>query len=173
MFNGERIIADDSKCVACQRCVVMCPASAIKVIKNDSFLPPHGNYTQRIRNIIWAQSGNGGVLLSATGNDRPIPSIFDDLLLDACQVTNPAIDPLRETIETKVYFGRKPQKLQFSSSKKDFSDVELNTHFMPNFEINMPTSCYEIRSRFNTALSLCKRSRGLHYACLRRSASLP
>jgi len=90
-FNGERIIADNSKCVACQRCVSMCPGNAIRIIKNDSYLPPHGNYTQRIRNIIWAQSGAGGVLLSATGNDRPIRSIFDDLLLDACQVTNPSI----------------------------------------------------------------------------------
>ncbi|KKM05432.1 hypothetical protein LCGC14_1754200, partial [marine sediment metagenome] len=105
-FNGEKIVAEDTKCVACQRCVVMCPGKAIQIVHNNSYLPPHGNYTTKIRNIIWAQSGEGGVLLSATGNDRPIRSIFDDLLLDACQVTNPSIDPLRETIETKIFFGR-------------------------------------------------------------------
>lgn len=137
-FNGERIIADDTKCVACQRCVTMCPGKAIRVVQNDSYLPPHGNYTQRIRNIIWAQSGNGGVLLSATGNDRPIRSIFDDLLLDACQVTNPAIDPLRETIETKVFFGRKPQKLDFSMDPINPDKVSLKTKFYPHFEIDMP-----------------------------------
>jgi glutamate synthase domain-containing protein 2 len=137
-FNGERIIADDSQCVACQRCVAMCPGKAIRVIQNDSYLPPHGNYTRRIRNIIWAQSGNGGVLLSATGNDRPIRVIFDDLLLDACQVTNPAIDPLRETIETKIFFGRKPQKLEFTVDENDSSEFSLKTKLMPHFEIDMP-----------------------------------
>ncbi len=137
-FNGEKIIADDSKCVACQRCVSMCPGKAIRVVKDESYLPQHGNYTQRIRNIIWAQSGNGGVLLSATGNDRPIRSIFDDLLLDACQVTNPSIDPLRETIETKIFFGRKPQQLDFSVDPKDPNKVSLKTEFLPHFEIDMP-----------------------------------
>ncbi|MFX0188936.1 MAG: glutamate synthase-related protein [Candidatus Hodarchaeota archaeon] len=137
-FNGERIIADDTKCIACQRCVTMCPGKAIQVVQNESYLPPHGHYTRRIRNIIWAQSGNGGVLLSATGNDRPIRTIFDDLLLDACQVTNPAIDPLRETIETKVFFGRKPSKLEFLMDEKDPAKVSLKTEFYPHFEIDMP-----------------------------------
>ena len=137
-FNGEKIIADDSKCVACNRCVVMCPGKAIRIVENDSYLPPHGNYTRRIRNIIWAQSGAGGVLLSATGNDRPIRSIFDDLLLDACQVTNPSIDPLRETIETKTFFGRKPKKLKFCVSENNPEDIKLKTEFHPNFEISIP-----------------------------------
>jgi NAD-dependent dihydropyrimidine dehydrogenase PreA subunit len=137
-FNGEKIVPDDSKCVACQRCVVMCPAGAIKIHENKSYLPPHGNYNRRIRNIIWAQSGNGGVLLSATGNDRPIRTIFDDLLLDACQVTNPSIDPLRETIETRVFFGRKPKKINFSTESNDPNQISLKTEFMPNFEIDMP-----------------------------------
>lgn len=137
-FNGERIISEDSKCVACQRCVAMCPASAIRIVPNDSFLPPHGNYTRRIRNIIWGQSGEGGVLLSATGNDRPIKSIFDDLLLDACQVTNPSIDPLRETIETKIFFGRKPKKIEFSTDPNHIENITLKTEFRPNFEIDMP-----------------------------------
>ena len=136
--HNNIIIADDSKCVACQRCVSMCPGKAIRVVQNDSYLPAHGNYTRRIRNIIWAQSGNGGVLLSATGNDRPIRTIFDDLLLDACQVTNPSIDPLRETIETKVFFGRKPGRLDFFVDKDNEEKVSLKTEFMPNFEIDMP-----------------------------------
>ncbi|MFW9941000.1 MAG: glutamate synthase-related protein [Candidatus Thorarchaeota archaeon] len=137
-FNGEQIVAEDHKCVACQRCVVMCPGKAIRIVQNESFLPPHGHYTRKIRNIIWAQSGNGGVLLSATGNDRPIRSIFDDLLLDACQVTNPSIDPLRETIETKIIFGRKPKKLTFVSDPDDLEKISLKTNLMPNFEIDMP-----------------------------------
>ena len=137
-FNGEKIIVEDQKCVACQRCVVGCPGKAILIAQNNSYLPPHGNYTTKIRNIIWAQSGEGGVLLSATGNDRPIRSIFDDLLLDACQVTNPSIDPLRETIETKIFFGRKPKSLEFIAESDDLNDVSLKTKILPNFEIDMP-----------------------------------
>ena len=137
-FNGERIVTESHKCVACQRCVVMCPGKAIHISQSESCLPPHGNYTRKIRNIIWAQSGNGGVLLSATGNDRPIRSIFDDLLLDACQVTNPSIDPLRETIETKIFFGRKPKKLEFIGESDDLNDISLKTKILPNFEIDMP-----------------------------------
>ncbi|MFW9989553.1 MAG: glutamate synthase-related protein [Candidatus Odinarchaeota archaeon] len=137
-FNGEKIVSDDQKCVACQRCAVMCPGNAIRIVQNESFLPPHGNYTRKIRNIIWAQSGDGGVLLAATGNDRPIRSIFDDLLLDACQVTNPSIDPLREKIETKIFFGRKPEKLTFISDQDNLEGVSLKTKLMPNFEIDMP-----------------------------------
>jgi glutamate synthase domain-containing protein 2 len=136
-FNGERIISDDSKCVACQRCAVMCPSKAIRITQNECFLTPHAHYDRRIRNIIWAQSGDGGVLLSATGNDRPIRTIFDDLLLDACQITNPSIDPLRETIETKIFFGRKPNKLEFLFTDNS-NDITLRTKFMPNFEIDMP-----------------------------------
>ena len=137
-FNGDQIIAKNAKCVACQRCVVMCPGKAIHISHNDSCLPPHGNYTEKVRNIIWAQSGIGGVLLSATGNDRPIRSIFDDLLLDACQVTNPSIDPLRETIETKVFLGRKPKEIDFNIDSDDFNTISLKTNIFPNIEIDMP-----------------------------------
>ena len=137
-FNGERIVIDHHKCVACQRCVVMCPEQAIYISENRSCLPPHGNYTRKVRNIIWAQSGSGGVLLSATGNDRPIRSIFDDLLLDACQVTNPSIDPLRETIETQVFFGRKPKQLDVLMDRDELNEISLTTKFLPNFELAMP-----------------------------------
>ncbi|MFO8019255.1 MAG: glutamate synthase-related protein [Promethearchaeia archaeon] len=137
-FNGERIVPDKFKCVACQRCAVMCPGGAIQIVENKSYLPPHGNYDRRIRNIIWAQSGKGGVLLSATGNDRSIRNIFDDLLLDACQVTNPSIDPLRETIETRIFFGRKPRKINFCVNKDDPNQISLKTELMPNLEIDMP-----------------------------------
>ncbi|MFX1258585.1 MAG: glutamate synthase-related protein, partial [Promethearchaeota archaeon] len=58
--------------------------------------------------------------------------------LDACQVTNPAIDPLRETIETKVFFGRKPKRLEFTTDNVDPFEVSLKTELMPHFEIDMP-----------------------------------
>jgi glutamate synthase domain-containing protein 2 len=39
-------------------------------------------------------------------------NVFDHLLIDACQVTNPSIDPLREPMELRTYLGRKPDRLE-------------------------------------------------------------
>lgn len=137
-FNGEYIVPDHAACVACQRCATMCPASAITITRNPMIYPPHGTYTERIRRIIQAQSGTGGVLLSSTGNDLDYRVIFDDLLLDACQVTNPSIDPLREPVETKVFLGKKPAKLTFAVDPGSPRKVTLKSRFPPNFEMAMP-----------------------------------
>jgi glutamate synthase domain-containing protein 2 len=55
----------------------------------------------------------GGKLLVAMGADEDHPVYFDRLVLDACQVTNPSIDPLREPMELRTFLGRKPAKLEF------------------------------------------------------------
>ena len=49
----------------------------------------------------------GGILLTGMGNDRPYPIYWDHMLLNASQVTNPSIDPLREPMELKTYLGKK------------------------------------------------------------------
>jgi len=77
-------------CVACGRCISFCPTSAITVNELPSIYPKHA---------------------SSCGTDLQYRSIFDDLLLDAAQVTNPSIDPLREPIETRTYLGRRSGKL--------------------------------------------------------------
>ena len=71
-----------------------------------------------------SQASSGGVLLSSCGNDLPYESIFDDLLLDAAQVTNPSIDPLREPIETITYVGRRSGRMSVSSDGKIGPDSE-------------------------------------------------
>ena len=98
-------------CVACGRCMSFCPSNAITVTGIPSIFPYHPWFTERDRRAIAAQARSGGVLLSSCGTDLPYRSIFDDLLLDAAQVTNPSIDPLREPIETKTYLGRRSGKL--------------------------------------------------------------
>ena len=50
------------------------------------------------------------------GNDEPYLRIFDHLLLDACQVTNPSIDPLREPMEMRTFLGRKPDFIQVATN---------------------------------------------------------
>ncbi len=137
-FNGERIVADNEKCVDCQRCAVFCPAEAILIENYPLVYSPHGTYTERIRKIDWFQSSTGGVLLASTGTDVPYPVIFDDIVLDACQVTNPSIDPLREPVETKVFLGSKPARLDFDVDPGDENKVTMRTRFPPNFEMKMP-----------------------------------
>jgi glutamate synthase domain-containing protein 2 len=134
-FNGERIVPNHENCVACQRCAMKCPQEAITIIENPMAYTPHSAHTPRIRRIGWEQAGTGGVMLTSCGNDLPYPSIFDDLILDAAQVTNPAIDPLREPIETKTFFGGKPAKLDIKEDKKNIS---LKTKLPPNIELSLP-----------------------------------
>ncbi|MDR1328970.1 MAG: FMN-binding glutamate synthase family protein, partial [Oscillospiraceae bacterium] len=43
------------------------------------------------------------------GNPNDFPIYWDKMLLNASQVTNPSIDPLREPMETRVYLGAKNQ----------------------------------------------------------------
>ncbi len=134
-FNGERIVADNDNCVACERCARMCPQEAITIRTNPTSLQPHAAYDERIRRIGWEQASTGGVLLSSCGNDLPYRSVFDDLVLDAAQVTNPAIDPLREPIETRTYLGRKPSRLEFEETGEE---VSLVTRMPPNIRLNTP-----------------------------------
>ena len=54
-------------------------------------------------------------MLTGMGNDKPYLKIFDHLVLDACQVTNPSIDPLREPMELRTYLGRKPDSVEVES----------------------------------------------------------
>ena len=134
-FNGERIVAEHDNCVACHRCAMKCPQEAITIIDNPMAYPTHAAYDTRIRRIGWEQAGTGGVLLTSCGNDLPYNMIFDDLILDAAQVTNPAIDPLREPIETKTFFGAKPTQLEV---KEKGREVALKTKLPPNIELQLP-----------------------------------
>ena len=38
--DNNRMQADESKCVACHRCVALCPTRALKIVKTDHTLPP-------------------------------------------------------------------------------------------------------------------------------------
>ncbi len=110
-FN-ERPIPDDAKCRACHRCVTYCPAHCITIQKNELALRDNANWSNGLRKAVWRQAETGGVMLTGMGNDKPYESIFDKLVLDACQVTNPSIDPLREPMELRTYLGRKPDSVE-------------------------------------------------------------
>ncbi|MDD1767042.1 MAG: 4Fe-4S binding protein [Methanomassiliicoccales archaeon] len=130
---GDHIVATDG-CVACGRCAAFCPTGSIEIETIPNQFPPHANFTERIRRGIMSQASTGGVLLSSCGTDVEHPVIFDELLLDAAQVTNPSIDPLREEIETITFLGRRSGKLTVSE-KDSFSFI---SEIGPVIAMDMP-----------------------------------
>ena len=108
----DRPMPDHSKCRACHRCVTYCPAHCITIKRNELAFRDNDNWSPALRKAVWRQSEGGGVMLTSMGNDKPYPRLFDHLLLDACQVTNPSIDPLREPMELRTYIGRKPDSVE-------------------------------------------------------------
>ena len=133
-FDEEHktMLCDDAKCVNCQRCVSFCPAGALKIVKSDCSLRENANWSNETVKEIYKQANSGGVLLSSMGNPKPLPVYWDKILINASQVTNPSIDPLREPMETRVYLGKKPSKIQ---RRKDGS---LDCTLPPQLELSMP-----------------------------------
>ncbi|MBO4343135.1 MAG: alpha-hydroxy-acid oxidizing protein [Clostridia bacterium] len=133
-FSEERgiMISDETKCVNCQRCVSLCPTRALKIVKSDCTLRENANWQNDTIKEIYKQANSGGVLLSSMGNPKPLPVYWDKILINASQVTNPPIDPLREPMETKVFLGKKPTEISRDSSGK------LNFNLPPQIELAMP-----------------------------------
>lgn len=114
----DKMVADETSCVDCQRCVTLCPTRALKITKNENQFRENGNWSQQIMDEVYKQAGSGGVLLSAMGNPREYPVYWDKILLNASQVTNPPIDPLREPMETKTFLGKKDQEIHYDENGK-------------------------------------------------------
>ena len=112
-YSGERarMMSDEAKCVNCQRCVSLCPTRALKIVRSPCRLRENANWRDETIREIYRQAGSGGVLLSSMGNPRELPVYWDRILINASQVTNPPIDPLREPMETRVFLGAKPDKI--------------------------------------------------------------
>ncbi|MDD4497693.1 MAG: glutamate synthase-related protein, partial [Methanosarcinaceae archaeon] len=134
--EGDRIITESRKCTACMRCIAMCPRDAINLKENPVDYRSHPVWTREAREDVIRQARSGKIILSGMGNTQNHPIIFDRLLLDACQVTNPSIDPLREPMELRTYIGKKPSRLQFK--KTEAGDVELETKLAPNLRLETP-----------------------------------
>ncbi len=117
----------DEKCVNCHRCVCLCPTRALKIVKTDHTFRENANWSGSAITEIYKQAETGGVLLSSMGTPRNIPSYFDRILINASQVTNPSIDPLREPMETRTYLGKKnvPIERNPDGTLKDNLDAQL------------------------------------------------
>jgi len=76
-----------------------------------------------------------GVILTGMGCDKPYFTFWDRLVLNASQVTNPSIDPLREPMEIRTYLGSKPDHLELENTE---GDVVLVTELAPQLCLETP-----------------------------------
>ncbi|MCL1931188.1 MAG: FMN-binding glutamate synthase family protein, partial [Treponema sp.] len=129
---SNKMTADDAKCVNCHRCVSLCPTRALKIVKSGNTYKENANWSGKTINEVYRQAGTGGVLLSSMGNPEDFPVYFDKILLNASQVTNPSIDPLREPMETKVSLGAKPDRIERDNKGR------IKNNLPPQISLSMP-----------------------------------
>lgn len=134
--EGDGIAIQSRNCVACHRCLAFCPRDAIEIEEKPGDYRSHPVWTREAREAIFNQAKTGKIVLAGMGNALPYPIIFDRLLLDACQVTNPSIDPLREPMELRTYIGKKPSSLDLRHLEN--GDIQLCTKLSPNLQIETP-----------------------------------
>mgnify|MGYP003289575750 CR=1 FL=1 len=160
--DGKVIISDDAKCVNCQRCVSLCPTRAIKIVKSDCRMRENANWADDTIKEIYKQANSGGVLLSSMGNPKPFPVYWDKILINASQVTNPPIDPLREPMETKVFLGKKPDCIERDENGK------LINNLRPQLKLELPVmfsamSYGSISYNAHKSLALAAQQLGIYY----------
>jgi len=134
-MENNRIHVNSRQCVACHRCIAMCPRDAIDIEERPVDYRSHPVWTPEVREAIYNQARTGRIILAGMGNSVDYPIIFDRLVLDACQVTNPSIDPLREPMELRTYIGKKPSRIEFERVN---GDINLKTMLAPNLQLETP-----------------------------------
>lgn len=132
----DKIVPDSSLCKACGRCVAMCPEGALSVEYRAPAMAPNPHWRPDLVRNIYRQAEAGGVIITGMGNWLPYPVLWDHLLIDACQVTNPSIDPLREPMELRTFLGRKPDRLEFEHESD--GTLRLLTKVQPQIALETP-----------------------------------
>jgi glutamate synthase domain-containing protein 2 len=139
-FGAQVLDGDDydvrglnENCVCCHRCAVFCPTGAITIRPNPLSYRANVNWSPEAIDDVKKQAETGGILLTGMGNDKSYRIYWDHLVLNASQVTNPSIDPLREPMELRTYLGRKPDAVEI-----DPSTHSLKTQLAPQVAIEMP-----------------------------------
>jgi glutamate synthase domain-containing protein 2 len=131
--EDDEIRSREENCVGCHRCVVFCPTEALTIRRNPLDYRENYNWRPEVIEDIIKQSETGGVLLTGMGNDKSYRVYWDHLVLNASQVTNPSIDPLREPMELITYLGQKPDKVEFESVS-----LGLKTELAPQVKLEVP-----------------------------------
>ncbi len=132
LADADKMACDDAKCVNCHRCVALCPTRALKIVKSGNTYKENTNWSGKTMNELYRQADSGGVLLSSMGNPEDYPVYFDKMLINASQVTNPSIDPLREPMETRVSLGSKPREVERDEAGR------IRNNLPPQLSLSMP-----------------------------------
>ncbi len=132
-IDEDEIKSCEENCVGCHRCVVFCPTNALTIRRNPLDYRENYNWRPEVIEDIIKQAETGGVLLTGMGNDKSYRIYWDHLVLNASQVTNPSIDPLREPMELTTYLGQKPDKVEFKPGS-----LELRTELAPQVKLDVP-----------------------------------
>lgn len=136
LYYDERtdsIQPTEKNCTGCHRCVAMCPTQAIWIEDRPLQYRRNFNWTPEVIEDVMQQSESGGIVLTGMGDDKGQTIYWDKLVLNASQVTNPSIDPLREPMEVRTYLGRKPDALDI-----DFDSMKLRTELSPLRTLEVP-----------------------------------
>jgi len=113
--------------------VVFCPTNALTIRRNPLDYRENYNWRPEVIEDIIKQSETGGVLLTGMGNDKSYRIYWDHLVLNASQVTNPSIDPLREPMELTTYLGQKPDRVELERGS-----LSLRTKLAPQVRLDVP-----------------------------------
>ena len=157
------MVADDEKCVNCHRCVSICPVKALKIARTNCTYRDDDNWTNQTIKEIYKQAESGGILLSSMGSPKRMPIYWDRLLINASQVTNPPIDPLREPMETRVFLGKKPNAIV-----RDAAGCIDTSNLAPQLELSMPVmfaamSYGAISYNAHKSLAMAAQRLGIYY----------
>jgi glutamate synthase domain-containing protein 2 len=137
--EDDVVVGYDERCVDCHRCVVLCPTQALTITRSPLDYRENFNWRPEVIEDIIRQSETGGMLLTGMGNDKPFPIYWDHLVLNASQVTNPSIDPLREPMELRTHLGRKPDRVEVRARADGGNgSVTLKTRIAPQVAIEVP-----------------------------------
>lgn len=112
-----------------------CPTNALKILPNPTSFRENYHWTREVISAIKKQAEVGGVILTGMGCDKPQYTYWDRIVLNASQVTNPSIDPLREPMETITYLGKKPKGLSIQVSSGEYS---LSTELTQQLKLETP-----------------------------------
>jgi glutamate synthase domain-containing protein 2 len=150
----NKICAIHHNCVGDGRCVAICPTDAIRIRQAENPYRPNHNWSPEKMKDLYQQAENGTVLLVGMGAPTDHEVYWDKIVLNASQVTNPSIDPLREPMEVKTFLGAKPDRVEVVEDKKT-KKFDLKTKLAPQLELELPIM-FSAMSYGSISLNACK-----------------